>query len=104
MNQRELKAVKIEADRRCDASQLREILAQTPIIIARTKGSKLRARMGLGKIIYIQPMRGQIRDVKLGPDVQEDPARTDQGHSVFTYQGKTFDVQYRYNPAHSSTN
>ena len=95
MNQRDLQAMQLEPDMRCTKSQLKEILANTPIILIRTRGSKLRARMGLGKIVYIQPIKGQIREIKLGPDAHREPFHTDQNHYIFTYQGRTFDVQYK---------
>lgn len=94
MNQREIQAMQIENDRRCTESRLRQILMQTPVIIIRSKGSRLRARMGLGRIIYIEPVKGYVKNIKLGSGVQEDSSRTDNSHYVFNYQGVRFDVKY----------
>ena len=88
--------VKTESGKRCDAETLKKILRATPVIIEPgARGSKFRAYMGLGKIVYIEPSKGQILSVKLGQDVYKDYPRSGESHEVFNYKGLTFSVAYK---------
>ena len=95
MNPQEVAVMDVEGGRRCSESDLRKILLDTPIIIVRSRGSRLRTNVGLGNIVYIQPIRGRIKDVKLGNDVYEDEnALKRKGYVVFNYKGRKFDVSF----------
>lgn len=95
MNPQKVASMQVEGGRRCSESDLKLILLNTPFIIVRSRGSKLRANVGLGNIVYIRPVRGHIKDVKLGADVYADET-IPQGkdYMVFNYQGRRFDVQF----------
>ncbi len=95
MNQSALQAMQLDANRRCPASGLKQILAATPVIIVTEPETQLREYMGLGKIVYIEPLVGQIRDVKLGQDVEADPSRTSETNYLFNYRGQRFDIKMR---------
>ncbi|GEM_PF-1544941 len=94
MNPAAIRKMRLESDRRLSAEDLARLLLATPIRLVTTKDSKLRARMGLGNIVYIQPIRGQIKDVRLGDDVYGDAERSSNVTKVFCYQGQRFEVQY----------
>lgn len=47
------KKLHLEADRRCGAEELEKILEKLPIEVKFT--GRLKARMGLGRIIYMEP-------------------------------------------------
>lgn len=94
MNPDTLKMVRIESDRRCSAEELETILRNTPIIIATKRNTELRARMGLGKIIYIELVKGQIKDVKLGQNVEEDVSRSGKDYLVFEYKQQRYEIRY----------
>lgn len=94
MNPSAVKQMSLESDRRLSAESLIKLLLATPIILVTSEGSKLRARMDLGHIVYIEPIKGQIKDVKLGDKVYNDAERSSDANMVFDYQGQRFDVQY----------
>ena len=94
MNPSAVKQMSLESDRRLGAEGLAKLLLTTPIILVTTRGSKLRARMGLGHIVYIQPIKGQIKDVKLGDKVYNDAEHSSDANMVFDYKEQRFDVQY----------
>lgn len=94
MEQEILKKIKLESDRRCSAEELETILRNTLIIIATKRDTELRARMGLGKIIYIELVKGQIKDVKLGQNVEEDVSRSGKDYLVFEYKQQRYEIKY----------
>jgi hypothetical protein len=95
MDSQEVAVMDVEGGRRCNESDLRKILLDVPIIIVRSRGSRLRVNVGLGNIVYIRPSKGVIKDVKLGNDVYEDEnALKREGYVGFNYKGRMFDVSF----------
>lgn len=92
MNAQEVSAMEVLDDRRCSASELRRILLATPIIIVRTRGSRLKAQARFGGIIYIEPTKGRIKEVKLGEGVYLETDRSNDEYTSFTFQGRTYGV------------
>jgi len=80
--------IQIESNRRCDAPELEKILGELPLNVEGTH-SKLSARMGLGRIIYIEPLDGTISTLKIGGVPREI---RNYDYLVFTYKKNTFDV------------
>jgi hypothetical protein len=84
-------------DRRCSARDVAKILAELPITVV-GKGLKLRARMGLGRIIYISPDKGKIGDVEKGEGVTI--IRWNPGeHFYCEYGGQKFGIHFGYSLA-----
>ncbi|QQG38906.1 MAG: hypothetical protein HYS32_00365 [Candidatus Woesearchaeota archaeon] len=85
------KNVLLESDRRCSASELSEILRAAPINI---KGPRLhlRARMGLGRIIRLEPVEGEVSSVKIGDVVIENH---DNDYLLLEHKGQKYEIRYR---------
>jgi len=84
------KNIQLESDRRCSAKELERILNDVPISVF-GPGLKLVARMGLGKIIYLKPIEGNISSVKVY-DIDVENHNND--HLFFYYKNQTFEIQY----------
>jgi hypothetical protein len=89
--------VQVEDDRRCSASKLEKILGKVPVEIL-GPGLQLRARMGLGRIVYIEPTNGQISHVKVKSKlgtIEMEYNRSLGQDLTFTYHGQKYEVKYR---------
>jgi len=87
----ETKNIQIQPDRRCSSEELERILGEVPISIS-GPGLKLEARMGLGKIVYIKPIEGEVSRVKVYDVTIEN--RSDD-HLFFSYKDRAFEIQYK---------
>ena len=94
MNKNSVDNMDLISDRRLSAEGLAQILLATPIIIITEKDSKLRAHKGLGGIIYIRPIKGRIKDVKLGNKVYQESDSSEDSCCVFDYKKQRFEVAY----------
>ncbi len=83
-----IKNVHLVTDRRCDAKKLEEILRGLPIEV--DFNGRLSARMGLGRIIYIQPEDdGKVKSVKIdGVSIER------QDNLFFEYAGQKYEIRY----------
>ncbi len=89
------KVVVAESDRRCSAERLKEMLTDLPLEIE-GPGLKLRAFMGLGKIVYVQPQEGEITEIKFtnAGAVLDTSGRYGNAYTI-RYNGQRFEVQKR---------
>ncbi len=83
----------LESDRRGNAEELEETLKQLPIEI---KGFniQLRARRGLGNIVYIRPSRGKFTSIQISGGVAIERKRN--YYVVLNYGNQIFDISLNY--------
>ncbi len=97
--------VLIESDRRCSAKDLERILKKVPVRIIGQRHLKLRARVGLGNIVYIAPRSNERSGIQrsiegiefLGhcaPIEMYTDTRHHSTYCTFHYKGRRFDVTY----------
>ncbi len=87
-----LRRVTLLSDRRMGVADLEKILARLPLTVRGTRDLKLQARMGLGRIIYIQPKEGEIRHAEIQAETDEKYAG--ETYLLFAYDGHKFSVGY----------
>ncbi|MBS3074264.1 hypothetical protein J4447_02285 [Candidatus Pacearchaeota archaeon] len=81
--------VTVESDRRCRAEVLAEILKEVPFEVRGSRDLELTARMGLGRIIYLNVAKGELSGWTLGNDARIESKRDG---ARFTYDGKTYSL------------
>ena len=81
------------AGRQKIAEKLEVMLTELPIEI-RGSFSKLKAHVGLGKIVYIQPIDGEIRRIRLD-EIELDASKQNKSSGLcFEYQNQSYVVEY----------
>ena len=78
---------------RDNKEELEAKLRKLPVVI-RGNGLKLRAFMGLGKIVYFEPINGTINEIEIA-DVKVSRG-SDQDYLKFNYADQNFDVRYGF--------
>ena len=86
--------IKAISDRRMSAEDLEIILGNLPLHIEGSKGVKIEARMGLGKIVYLTPYEGSVEYIII--DEVKFPNR--QGCLLFEHDGVLYDFSFNPSP------
>ncbi len=87
--------VQIEGGRRCSSSHLEKILAKVPISIS-GPGLELKAYVGLGKIVYVEPINSLVYRIKVtGKDIKIETNRNLNNNLIFNYKGRIFSIYYK---------
>jgi len=89
------KNIQIESDRRCSAEDLEKILTGLPIDV---KGPTLQlsARMGLGKIVYIEPLDGYVSELGInGSGVVIKNDWSSEYCLGFSYRNQRFELKLK---------
>lgn len=84
----------LESDKRMSVEELEKILNEVPLDI-KGKFPKLNGRMGLGKIIYINPSVGVIDEIKVKGDIVVDMRRSDETYLTLKYKENILKIRYR---------
>lgn len=85
----------LEEGRRCSSSDLEKILAGLPIRIRGTRNLRLRAHMGLGRIIYVRPQEGSLKEIELTSGIVIEADRDQSQSLVFKYKNQLYSLYYR---------
>ncbi len=89
----DLSRMVLEDDRRCTKEQLRDFLVGVHAEIVGSKDLRLKASMGLGRIVYIRCISGMMREVRLGKGCKRLETASAYGDiPYFSYKGQNIEI------------
>lgn len=87
--------ISIEDGRRLNSSDLEKILINLPIRIRGTKNLRLKAHLGLGRIIYIKPLEGSVKEIELTYGMVIEADRDQSRSLIFRYEDQLYSLYYK---------
>ena len=88
------KDIQLESDRRCSVPELEKILNEVPISISGPQNLQLRAHVGLGNIVYIEPIKEHVDYVRF-LDKSIDMELDNKKGTIFNYRNRKFSILYQ---------